>query len=75
MHEGTFYTQQQGYAFHISLPVVFAVGGRENDIALYDIEQKDAIFRGRNVPNDFLNLRVPIWVADMQVASLSSLEA
>lgn len=52
-----------------SLPVVFAVGGRENDIALYDIEQKDAIFRGRNVPNDFLNLRVPIWVADMQVAS------
>ena len=45
------------------------MGGRENDIALYDIEQKDAIFRGRNVPNDFLNLRVPIWVADMQVAS------
>ncbi|KAK8830927.1 hypothetical protein WA577_003627 [Blastocystis sp. JDR] len=48
---------------------VFAVGGRENDIALYDIEQKDAIFRGRNVPNDFLNLRVPIWVADMQFLS------
>ena len=48
---------------------MFAVGGKENDIALYDIEQKDAIFRGRNVPNDFLNLRVPIWVADMQVVA------
>lgn len=25
------------------------------------------MFQGRNVPHDFLNLRVPIWVADMQV--------
>ena len=48
-------------------PIVFAVGGRENDLALYDIETKEAVFRGRNVPNDFLSLRVPIWVADMQV--------
>lgn len=53
---------------------MFAVGGKENDIALYDIEQKDAIFRGRNVPNDFLNLRVPIWVADMQVVAQPTLD-
>ena len=47
--------------------VAIAIGGRENDIALYDVETHDRIFQGRNVPHDFLNLRVPIWVADMQV--------
>lgn len=50
-------------------PVVIAVGGRENDIALYNLETQEAVFKGRNVANDFLNLRVPIWVADMQVDS------
>lgn len=47
--------------------LVFAVGGRENDLVLYDLETQEPIFRGRNVPNDFLQLRVPIWVSDMQV--------
>lgn len=50
-------------------PVVIAVGGRENDLALYNLETQEAVFKGRNVANDFLNLRVPIWVADMQVDS------
>ena len=48
--------------------VVIAIGGRENDVALYDIETQEAVFKGRNVPEDFLHLRVPIWVADMRVS-------
>ena len=55
------------YLFSINNSLVIAVGGRENDIALYDVETQDAVFKGRNVPFDFLNMRVPIWVADMQV--------
>ena len=52
--------------------LVFAVGGRENDLVLYDLETQESIFRGRNVPNDFLQLRVPIWVSDMQVSVVVS---
>lgn len=47
------------------------MGGRENDLALYDIETEEPVFKGRNVPNDWLQLRVPIWVTDMKVCFLS----
>ena len=48
---------------------MFAFGGRENDLGLFDIEKQESIFTARNVPNDFLDLRVPVWVSDMQVGS------
>ena len=36
-------------------------GGKENDLLLYDIEQGQCIWQAKNVLNDNLNLRVPIW--------------
>ena len=36
-------------------------GGKENDLSLYDIEQGQCIWQAKNVLNDNLNLRVPIW--------------
>lgn len=49
------------------------MGGRENDLALYDIETEEPVFKARNVPNDWLQLRVPIWVTDMKVCLLALL--
>ena len=46
---------------------MFAFGGRENDLGLFDVEKQETIFTARNVPHDWLNLRVPVWIADMSV--------
>lgn len=37
------------------------VGGRENDIQLYDLTTLENVWQARNVPHDSLQLRVPIW--------------
>jgi ribosome biogenesis protein NSA1 len=39
-----------------------AVGGRENDLKLYDIKTQRKIWSAKNVPDDKLQLRVPIWI-------------
>ena len=39
-----------------------AVGGRENDLKLYDIKSQRKIWSAKNVPDDKLQLRVPIWI-------------
>ncbi|KAJ2324582.1 Ribosome biogenesis protein nsa1 (NOP7-associated protein 1), partial [Coemansia sp. RSA 2702] len=67
---------------HRQRPSVFAVGGREHELSVWDAEtvklepqsgyakpQSAPIFKAKNVPNDFLNLRVPVWVTDMQFTS------
>ena len=36
-------------------------GGKENDLSLYAIEVGQCIWQAKNVLNDNLNLRVPIW--------------
>lgn len=59
-----------GILFHGILNIVFAYGGRENDLCLYDIEKEESIFTARNVPHDYLSLCVPIWVSDMQVGMI-----
>lgn len=47
----------------ISFPSkVIALGGKENDTKIYDIETKEEVWRAKNVPHDNLNLRIPIWV-------------
>ncbi|XP_057312953.1 WD repeat-containing protein 74-like [Hydractinia symbiolongicarpus] len=43
---------------------VFATGGQENDLKIWQIDAMDKpLFSAKNVRNDFLNLRVPIWIS------------
>ena len=40
-----------------------AFGGKENNLKLYDIEHLEKpVFTAKNVRNDFLDLRQPVWV-------------
>ncbi|XP_069036492.1 WD repeat-containing protein 74 [Lepisosteus oculatus] len=44
-----------------------ATGGKENLLKVWDLERPEApIFSAKNVRNDWLDLRVPVWVRDMQ---------
>lgn len=40
--------------------VVF--GGKENDLMMYDINTQDVVWEAINVPDDWLKMRVPIYV-------------
>ncbi|XP_001640649.2 WD repeat-containing protein 74 isoform X2 [Nematostella vectensis] len=41
-------------------------GGRENDLKLWNLENPgQATFKAKNVRNDSLDLRVPVWVTDI----------
>lgn len=43
-----------------------ATGGKENNLKVFDVENLDkSIFAAKNVKNDMLDLRVPIWVTDI----------
>ncbi|KAG8177094.1 hypothetical protein JTE90_015239 [Oedothorax gibbosus] len=43
-----------------------ATGGNENDLKVWDLKSPDSpIFQARNVKNDFLDLRVPVWIQDL----------
>lgn len=43
-----------------------ATGGKENPLKVWDLERPEkAVFTAKNVKNDWLDLRVPIWVRDM----------
>ncbi|KAG8228928.1 hypothetical protein J437_LFUL007320 [Ladona fulva] len=45
---------------------VIAVGGVEADLSLWNLEAEDkCIFKAKNVPHNYLELRVPIWVSDI----------
>ncbi|KAJ1735188.1 Ribosome biogenesis protein nsa1 (NOP7-associated protein 1) [Coemansia biformis] len=68
---------------HPKRPSVFAVGGREQELTVWDAETVKAgaaeggyakpssapIFKSKNVPNDNLDLHVPVWITDMQFTS------
>ncbi|KAJ1966138.1 Ribosome biogenesis protein nsa1 (NOP7-associated protein 1) [Dipsacomyces acuminosporus] len=70
---------------HPKRPSIFAVGGFEQELSIWDAETTQVasseaktgftkatsapIFRSKNVPNDFLNLRVPVWITDIQFTS------
>ncbi|XP_030075164.1 WD repeat-containing protein 74 isoform X2 [Microcaecilia unicolor] len=42
-------------------------GGKENDLKVWDLQRPDQpIFKAKNVRNDWLDLRVPVWVQDLQ---------
>ena len=47
-------------------PLQVATGGRENDLKLWDGNNlEEPVFEAKNVRNDFLDLRVPVWVTDL----------
>ncbi|KAI9208725.1 WD40-repeat-containing domain protein [Polychytrium aggregatum] len=54
-----------------SQPNIFVTGGKEREIAIWDINRAkesalQPIWKSKNVKNDFLDLRVPVWNTDIQ---------
>ncbi|XP_040837840.1 WD repeat-containing protein 74 isoform X3 [Ochotona curzoniae] len=48
-------------------PHVVATGGKENALKVWDLQgSPEPVFRAKNVRNDWLDLRVPIWDQDIQ---------
>ncbi|XP_065385542.1 WD repeat-containing protein 74 isoform X2 [Macaca nemestrina] len=48
-------------------PHVVATGGKENALKMWDLQgSEEPVFRAKNVRNDWLDLRVPIWDQDIQ---------
>uniref|UniRef100_A0A4X2JQ16 WD repeat-containing protein 74 n=1 Tax=Vombatus ursinus TaxID=29139 RepID=A0A4X2JQ16_VOMUR len=52
-------------------PHIMATGGKENSLKVWDLQtsSREPVFRAKNVRNDWLNLRVPIWDQDIQFLS------
>ena len=42
-----------------------ATGGQENDLKLFDITKKEPLFHAKNLANDWLSLRQPVWIRDI----------
>jgi ribosome biogenesis protein NSA1 len=51
---------------HPSHPHIFATGGNERELCLWDIHKDEPIWKAKNVPNDHLDLRVKVWVTDIR---------
>jgi len=46
----------------------YATGGKENDLKIWNLssEQPEVpFFKAKNLPHDFLELRVPVWIQDL----------
>ena len=51
-------------------PNIIASGGKEIPLKLWDLHKSEApVFTSKNVRNDWLNLRVPVWVTRIQFLS------
>lgn len=54
---------------------LIASGGKENDLKVWDLNQssenKEPIFRGKNVPDNWMQLREPIWIKDINFLDAS----
>lgn len=65
-----------------SQPGVFAYGGKENDLRIVKmfevgkkvklLESVEVLFAAKNVKNDHLDLRVPIWITKIRFISLKN---
>lgn len=44
---------------------IIVVGGKENDLKVWNLEQKTCTFAAKNVKPDKLQLRVPVWISDL----------
>ncbi|KAG1651012.1 WD repeat-containing protein 74 [Nymphon striatum] len=47
-------------------PSLIATGGKENLLKVWDLNTSKSIFKAKNVPNNWLDIRIPIWVTDIQ---------
>ncbi|XP_060711566.1 WD repeat-containing protein 74 [Hemiscyllium ocellatum] len=48
-------------------PERVATGGKENELKVWDLQRlQEPVFKAKNVRNDWLDLRVPVWVRDIQ---------
>jgi len=45
---------------------LIAVGGREKDLMIWDLNTQESVFEARNVPHDKLDMRVPVWITGIQ---------
>ncbi|RHY27588.1 hypothetical protein DYB32_006677 [Aphanomyces invadans] len=41
---------------------VIAIGGKERDMNVWDLQTQQAVFKAKNVTHDNLDMRVPVWV-------------
>ncbi|XP_034234774.1 WD repeat-containing protein 74 [Thrips palmi] len=48
----------------MSNPSIIGTGGLENELKLWDLNTGKKTFESKNVPLDFLQLRVKVWVTD-----------
>lgn len=39
--------------------------GRQNNLKIWDLETKTKVFSSKNLPNDYLELEVPVWDSDI----------
>jgi len=47
---------------------IYATGGKENDLKIWNLSSdkpEEPAFKARNLPHDFLDLRVPVWIQDL----------
>ncbi|KPJ18780.1 WD repeat-containing protein 74 [Papilio machaon] len=44
---------------------VWRLGGEENDLKVWRLGETEPVFAAKNRPQDWLQLRVPIWVSDL----------
>ncbi|XP_050840588.1 WD repeat-containing protein 74 [Serinus canaria] len=50
-----------------SRPHLVGTGGKENGLKVWDLQRpQEPLFRAKNVRNDWLDLRVPVWERDLQ---------
>ncbi|KAH3669495.1 hypothetical protein OGAPHI_001616 [Ogataea philodendri] len=50
-------------------PDVFAYGGKENDLVVIDLATKKELYKVKNVPNNKLDLREPVWISKIAFAT------
>ncbi|XP_039583436.1 WD repeat-containing protein 74 [Passer montanus] len=47
-------------------PHLVGTGGKENGLKVWDLQRpQEPLFRAKNVRNDWLDLRVPVWERDL----------
>jgi len=51
---------------------IFACGGKESPLKLYDINTQQRVFQAKNVPFTYLKLRVPIFIRDLRFVRSSA---
>ncbi|KNC83726.1 hypothetical protein SARC_04031 [Sphaeroforma arctica JP610] len=44
---------------------IYATGGKDNNLKIYNINKEQAIFKAKNLPNDMTDLQVPVWIRDI----------